>query len=868
MARPDRHQRETIAIAAVSLAVCMGLISIGGIYAWGVYSALIASVLGLAFFSIDRFGRHGSIRVQLPFWTAIVLAVLSLVQAIPLPTGVMRVLSPEIYKKIKTIYDLTGLSFNFHTIALNADSAMFSVNKFLTAGAIFLLTMNLAHKHRRGVRLAAMLVIIGVALLLIALFDMVLTPGTVLGLYSPSIHNRPWMVSLLISPNNLSAVLNLTGFTAMGLYIRSQRKTGYLVAAIILEAGAFMTLSRAGIAGAVVGIVLFLIMGLSGLKRRLSVWILLPVLLAAFFVFVLAFDRSTTEIVTGTGLVKSIQARLALAVSGLNAFIAAPFTGIGQLGFGDFHRIFGGPNQWATFFFVENEPVQYLTDFGVFGLFAILIFIIWFVHTMLIAKKDGPTTGLSIGLTVLFLQGLVDFNPEMPGVLFMIAMAIGTLYGLGTQGSFKREGRFFHDFQAGRVWLTIMVIISLTVGSLVFILGPRKMVEPASGLNRATGVQAFIMSRLPTEAFVMGSPPETMLTEYGRQKAVKTMTRSLVYGRLKKVMDNHPLNPRAYMDAASAMMVSGDTDSAINLARAANLLAPHSIRYRLFLTDILTTAGKYQAAANQVRPLLANKVSMAEVVNFLGTGFDGLKTAAYLGNDYGFVKNMMSFIYYHKKGRREGFCRMVLDVFPKNCVCRGFLIREYVNRNGDTKKAEMAATMLLGECPNEPDGYLTLGDVMLRQGKKTEAYYMLLEARRKLGSNLSFDNLLQIAALQIDLGHFDEAHKTIARVRLKGRSYKWVNVRARLLEIRILLKKGKISGALLEAEAVVREAPADIYALNAVLHIYLKIGNLRKALDIIHRMYKLTGNEKYKKQDAAIRKRIQMDILQNKGGNL
>lgn len=862
--RPDRKQRENIAIGAIFVALCAGLLSIGGVYAWGVYVALVASTLGLFFFSIDRFRRHGSIRIQWPFWTTVFLAIISLVQAIPLPTGVMHALSPIIYSKMQAVYALAGLSFDVHSIALNAPSALFSVNKYLAAGFIFLLTMNLSHKSARGIKLATLLVIMGVALMLIALFGLVLTPGTVLGVYKPSALNRPWIVSLLICPNNLSAVLNLTGFTAMGLYARSRRKTGYLVASIILELGAFMTLSRAGMAGAVVGIVLFLIMGASGFRRKLSAWILVPVLLAAFFVFVLAFDRSTTEIGTGMGLVKSAHGRLALALSGLHAFMYAPFTGIGQMGFADFYRLFGGPHQWATFFFIENEPVQYLADFGVFGLLAMAIFITWFVHTLLIAKKDGPTTGLSIGLIVLFLQGLVDFNPEMPGVLFMMSVALGTLYGLGTHGSSKREGRFFRSWRSGRSLVLAMVLSGLVTGSILFVAGPRRMVDPAPDIDKSTGMQAYIMSRLPTGLFSVVDPVSSLPILMSSRMAVSTMAGSLIVGRLKDVIGKTSLNPRPYAGAASAFMASGNTGDAIRLARAARFLAPHSVKYRLFLMDIMASAHRFKMAAKQAETLLSDKKSMNKLIDFLALTPGGLKTAAYLGNNYKFAKDFMGFMRYRVKDGRERFCRLVLAEFPKNCVCRGFSIRHSVNKDSDLKKADFAATMLLGECPDEPDGYLALGHVMLLRGKKLEAYYMLLEARKKLGGQLSFEDLLTMAALQIDLGNLDEAQKTIARARRKGRQYKWVNVRAKLLESRISLKKGKIAKALLQLEYAVNEAPGDVDVLNSVMKVYIEIGALRKAMSIAKQLYKLTGDERYKQRDTAIRRQIQMKILQEK----
>ena len=844
----------------------MGLLSIGGLYAWGVYGALLVSVAGLMFFSLDRFRRNGSIRIQWPFWTAVGLAIISLIQVIPLPTGVMRALSPEIYGRMRAVYTLAGLPFHTHSIALNSPSALFSVNKFLAAGFIFLLTMNLSHKLERGIKLASILVIMGVALVLIAVFSLILTPGSVLGIYSPSSMNRPWLVSLLISPNNLSAVLNLTGFTAIGLYARSKRRTSFLVAAIILEAGALMTLSRAGMAGAVVGIALFLVMGASGFRRRLTVWILVPVLLAAFFVFVMAFNRSTVEIGTGTSLVRSASARLNLASTGLQAFIHAPFTGIGQMGFGDFYRIFGGPYQWATFFFIENEPVQYLADFGVLGLLIMGIFITWLVHTLIIAKKDGPTTGLSIGLIVLLLQGLVDFNPEMPGVLFMVAVALGTLYGLGTHGRTKREGRFFRSRQSGRGLLIVLVLSGLVTGSLVFALGPRKMVNPAPDIDKSTGVQTFILSRLPSDVFSVVDPVVSLSTLSIRHVSRNIMTSSMILGRLNDVVGKNPLNPRPYASAARAFMVAGDADFAIKLARAALLLAPYSVEYRLLLVDLMASSYHFKDAAVQAHFLLKDAASANKLIHLLTSIPGGIKTASYLANDYGFLKKIMSFMRYHVKNGRKRLCRLVLTEYPKNCLCRGFMIQQYVAKGGALDKADLAATRLLGECPDEPYGYQTMGNVMLRENKKTEAYYMLMEARARLGKNLTVDDLLQMASIQIDLGYLDDARKNIVQARRKGRRYIWVGARAMLLNARILIKQGKLSTALLQIEAAVHDSPKDVNILNTALNMYARAGLLRKAIDICQKIYKITDNQQYKKREILLRNQIQMEILQKRTG--
>ncbi len=858
----DRKTRDNLAIGALSTALGVSMAAIGGVYAWGVYIALLGSGLGLLFFSIHRIRRGGTIKIQWPFWLALVLALVSLIQAIPLSSGVLKSVYPVIYHRLSVLYGLAGIPLRSHSIALNPHGALFSVNKFIAAGFVFLLAMNLAHKPRRGHRVIRVMIGLGIILLLIALFDLIVTPGKVMGVYTPLPWNRPWMYSLLVNPNTLSAVLNLTGFMAMGMYMDSRRKSGYLVAALLLLSGAILTLSRAGIAGTVAGIAMFLFVGSVGLRRHLSAWVVVPLLIAAFFVFMVVFDRSVSEIGTRVGLVHSAHTRLEMALTGLDAFYKSPFLGIGQMGFGDFFRAFGRFGRDTTSFFVENEFAQYLADFGIFGLAAVVIFLVWFVHVVVIARKDGPTTGLSIGLSILLLQGLADFNAEMPGVLFLVAASLGVLYGMGTYGSSRREARFFRSLRSGPVLISGLVITGIAVGTLIFWKGPRKMMDANPDIDKSTGVQAFVMGALGHKVFGMMEPVVSLDTTYAVGATRRLQAVSLVYRRLDKVIGYWSLNPRPYAGAAAAMMAAGAPDYAIKLARAACVAAPHSTWHKLFLVDVLTSAGRYKAAAGQARTMLDSRTSELQLMARLTRIPGGIRTAALIGDNYYFTKDMLDFMRYRVKGGGRRFCGMVLSRYPKNCACRAVEIQQYLAEHGDLAKADLAATVLLGECPDLPDGYLALGRVMQREGKRVEAYYMLMEARKRLGQRLSLGDLLAMVSLQIDLGYLKEADKNLTLARREGRGMQWVQLRVRVLQSRILIKEGRMSDALLQLDDAMRIAPSNVGVLRDVLHVYLEIGALRKALDVLKRMYNVTHNERYKKQEAAIRRRLQLRLLQ------
>jgi tetratricopeptide (TPR) repeat protein len=201
-----------------------------------------------------------------------------------------------------------------------------------------------------------------------------------------------------------------------------------------------------------------------------------------------------------------------------------------------------------------------------------------------------------------------------------------------------------------------------------------------------------------------------------------------------------------------------------------------------------------------------------------------------------------------------------LNKFPESCPCQANRIRKLLALN-KIKTAEMAAFTMIGKCPDKPEGFLSLGRVMLKQGRTVEAYYILMDARQKSQTGLSLEDLLHIARLQEKLGYLKASRETMAQIRRKWRKNRWANVQTRLLESRILMKEGKISDALIQITAAVQQAPDDESALVAAMSMYLRLGAYRKGLDIAQRLYKLTGKTQYKRKAALFRERLQKKLL-------
>ncbi len=410
-----------------SLAVCVvaSVLALGAIH---LRTLLIVTPFAIAS-AIVSLGRT---RASLP-WAAVVCFVLgyfSLLQALPMPSGVVRVLSPEALD----VWTRAGRFFappggTWHPLSLAPANSIAEGLKWTAYGAVVCASSATCHAFGRRV-VVRLLFVSGVVVASVTLLHGLAGSQRLYGLYQPSFAHSRFGLSPLLNPNSLAGYLNLTAFAGLGLFLdeaRQGHRIALAVGLVLTLTVGLLTASRGGVLGTIVGLALLGASAQRMLKQRRGIrWFTvaaLPALLAvAFLVGAFAMsEHAWKELLdTDTGKLSSISSAVPFVV-------AFPIVGAGR---GAFHSVFPHfrPNAGTTTAqYIENFPMHWAAEWGVLvTMFAVVAFYLSVRPSLGARTPTRTTTTLAIGFVVLLLQNMADLALELPGVSIAAAVALGT----------------------------------------------------------------------------------------------------------------------------------------------------------------------------------------------------------------------------------------------------------------------------------------------------------------------------------------------------------------------------------------------------------------------------------------------------------
>ncbi|MDJ0762954.1 MAG: hypothetical protein QNJ97_08200 [Myxococcota bacterium] len=381
--------------------------------------------------------RYEPVRIDLVGAVFIGLILFTLFQLIPLPSVVVKFLSPAVYDvRSRALAPLGGDLPSFMQLTLDAGLTALELGKLLIYTSVYLACRRWV--KQQGARyILGLIVATGVAAAAIFLAHKILLLDKIYGIYTPmdGAFGSDRSTAPLINENHMAALLGLCAAVAIGraLATRERSERALMIGLAGLIGGSLLlTISRGGIAAFVAGQCLFVVLRVITRRTRDHspstplhlAWLPLGLVLSLGLGLFVAQDVIFEEFISGD--VKKLD----LALEGVPLIGQFWTTGVGRGAFWVGLPLVSDISTSATFTHAENAVVQILADYGlVVGLTALAVCCIA-VGRFLVNPPTRIDRAAALAALVAFgLHNLVDFNMEIPGVAVLAAALLGTLTG-------------------------------------------------------------------------------------------------------------------------------------------------------------------------------------------------------------------------------------------------------------------------------------------------------------------------------------------------------------------------------------------------------------------------------------------------------
>jgi len=437
--------RDTVIKGLLAVSVIGPALALGAVHAPVLAACGILGAGLLAYLAADR-SMLSSARMDLAGYLFLGLAVFTGLQMIPLPSGVVELLSPAAHELRAGAVRPLGLEApSFMPLTLDVPLTALELGKLVFYCAVYLAAMVWTRRNGSGLVLG-LVVAAGVAAAFVFLAHKIFMADEIYGFYRP-VHAsvRASRISApLINENHMSALLGLAATVSVGMAVsaadRSRRVLMVGISAL-LGGSLLLTLSRGGIAAFVIGQLLFIFLRLvrrfmarrtDDSARRQIAWLPLGLAFSLALGLFVAQDAIVGEFLTGN------HQKIDMLKEGLPLIGRFPATGVGR---GAFWVGFSQVSSWdsaVTFTHAENSIVQLLSDWGILvGGIALLGFGFLAARLLVRPPERIRTAAILAALVAFGAHNLVDFNMEIPGVAVVAAALLGALCG----SSAAREGR-------------------------------------------------------------------------------------------------------------------------------------------------------------------------------------------------------------------------------------------------------------------------------------------------------------------------------------------------------------------------------------------------------------------------------------------
>jgi hypothetical protein len=494
-------------------------------------------------------------------WLLLALAAYSMFQALPLPMGLIRVLSPE----AALVWEGALRPFrqaNVTWASLSVDPAGTWLEVVKYSGYACLVVAAAAVRDRRGSSTILALVF-GLAVLccVVTLVHGIVQAPKIYGLFSPPTAHERWTRGPFVNGNNLAGYLNLGLLAGAGLWLggRSPLPERVLTLGIpLLATGVVLSGSRGGVlalALAGTALVIHALWRKSVAVPRLVGGFSVVLLLAVVALFALGDGRLRGSLFDTSNDGKVLGFRGALSLIGDN-----PWFGVGRGAFDGAFQPYRGVRGDSSTVFVhaENVVLDWVSEWGIpVGLFALFACGYFVVRLGARAVREPMLVGAVLAVGAVLVQNQVDFGLE----IFGLAAPFWIVLSLAESGQERAQ-------IGAPVWHRLIPVGFMVAAAAVVIVTRaqplhgerREMKERFTAFGRGDRTATAKLAEELRSA-ILRHPGDGYLPLLGGYLAKQLQRNPLVW--LGRALERTPTSGRANLALAEALGEAGHTAQAL-----------------------------------------------------------------------------------------------------------------------------------------------------------------------------------------------------------------------------------------------------------------------------------------------------------------
>jgi Flp pilus assembly protein TadD len=559
--------------------------AIGTVHETTRLSVFLACALLLALALVARGLSGQRLALTLPHVALAAAATMTLVQLIPLPQGVLRLLSP----RAAEVFADAGL-VGPQALTLDVPASLDELAK-LTAYLAFYgaVTVYAGRAHRRLHVIGAIAAVATLEALL-GMLQALIDPTRVLFFYAP---NESWPALVrgtFVNPNHFGALMTLGAPCALTLAVVEPRLRWLgAFGAVVTSVGAVLCLGRISLATTLLaeGMALVLLLR-SREKHHVPTWVWALAGLGMLAGGLLALDRvEGAWSATSFDEVNVRTSKVGIWREALPLLSEFPMAGVGRGAFAFAVNQVSELGGKVRLPFVENFFLQVLLDWGALAGSGLLLLLAWALKVGLRGIKTDPLmVACGAGVVGLVVHEVFDFAVELPGVALPALALLACMHA-------RR--------------------------------GPDREPPVGTKLRFQWGLMAIPVAVIATAVLGATSPDAV---EVGRRLAAASRDRAVsadaLIGMGQDLARRHPADDYIPLVVASRLAAEGHADAIRWINRAATL-SPANHRPHLLAARFLADRGRRTQALLEYRTAAALAPDGRDVWAEVATRFAGLE---------------------------------------------------------------------------------------------------------------------------------------------------------------------------------------------------------------------------------------------------
>jgi tetratricopeptide (TPR) repeat protein len=405
---------------------------LGGVFPWGIaIIAIMAAVTGLTTSRRIEITNPNRRAARLLDWTMLAALVWTVLQLVPLPSSLVRLLVPESVQALQSNAVLYGAAApSWLPMSLDPGATRLEVAKGSAIVAIFLAArLFAASRQRRKVLMG----VAGSAVLMaaVAFAHRIVGTDRVFGLYEP-VYASTRLLAPIMNENHLGGFMAMSCPILLGLAMdarTAERRIAWSVGGAMCVLAGVLSFSRGGILALALGLTVFL--GVYAVRRRRETGSFLqsksvPILAAGVFAMALvAAGIGGSSLAREFTHTHNLTTKLDAARAAGPVIASHPIAGVGR---GAFSAAFVDEHGTEKrFFHPENLAVQWGSEWGLPIALVLLISIVWSIARGFRRRQGYAHLGALCGLVAMGVHELVDFSLEVAGVAVVGAATLGAV---------------------------------------------------------------------------------------------------------------------------------------------------------------------------------------------------------------------------------------------------------------------------------------------------------------------------------------------------------------------------------------------------------------------------------------------------------